>query len=61
MGKLRQRTCLMAEEVILGKTRWSEIPGEALWGEEAGVVGVVSAPVPEGGDVSDDFQQSQTP
>lgn len=51
----------MVGKVILEKARWREIPGEALWEAEAGLVGVVSAPAPGAGDVSDDFQQSQTP
>lgn len=46
----------MAGGVILEKTRWREIHGA-----EAGLVGVVCAPVPGDGDVSYDFQQPQTP
>lgn len=55
MGKLRQGTCVMAGEVILEKTRWREMHGEAQRRAEAGLVGVISA------SVLDDFQQSQTP
>lgn len=61
MGKLRQGTCLVAGGMILRKTRWREISGEAQQGAETGLVGGVSAPVPGDGDVSDDFQKPQTP